>query len=138
MKIVKILAAILAVCMLSCAFIACDNGVDAESGSATEAATKFKANVTLVIKNGDKQIDKETVPYEGTEATLKGVIEFYCAIKDYPSDDCFDSTGLLSKIGDLTGSWEGYDEAAGSNNKIQSLKDFEVKDGMTIVLTCTK
>ena len=64
-------------------------GVDTGSGngteSATETATKFKASVTLVIKEGDKQVDKETLAFEGNDAALKSVIEFYCAIKGYAS-----------------------------------------------------
>ncbi len=139
MKFMKILTAVLAVCLLSCSFIACNTGSENGSESATETATKFKASVTLVIKEGDKEVDRETLAYEGNDATLKSVIEFYCAIKDYKSEDCFASTGLLQKIGDLEGSWSGYDNAKGSSaGKIESLQSFVVEDGMTIVLTCTK
>ena len=95
--------------------------------------------VTPVIKEGDKQVDKETLAFEGNDATLKSVIEFYCAIKGYASEGCFASTGLLQKIGDLEGSWNGYDEGKGSQaGKIESLQNFEVSDGMTVVLVCTK
>ena len=46
---------------------------------------------------------------------------------------------LLQKIGDLEGSWNGYDEGKGSQaGKIESLQNFEVSDGMTVVLVCTK
>ncbi len=139
MKILKVLAAVMAVCLLSCAFIACDTESGATETETEAVATKFKASVTLIIKDGDKQVDKETLAFEGNDATLKSVIEFYCAIKDYDSDNCFASTGLLSKIGDLEGTWSGYDEAQGSSaGKIESLQTFEVSDGMTIVLTCTK
>ena len=82
---------------------------------------------------------KETLAFEGNDATLKSVIEFYCAIKGYASEGCFASTGLLQKIGDLEGSWNGYDEGKGSQaGKIESLQNFEVSDGMTVVLVCTK
>ena len=80
MKFAKILATVLAVCLLSCAFVACDTGSGNGTESATETATKFKASVTLVIKEGDKQVDKETLAFEGNDATLKSVIEFYCAM----------------------------------------------------------
>ena len=114
MKFAKILATVLAVCLLSCAFVACDTGSGNGTESATETATKFKASVTLVIKEGDKQVDKETLAFEGNDATLQ-------------------------KIGDLEGSWNGYDEGKGSQaGKIESLQNFEVSDGMTVVLVCTK
>ena len=73
MKFAKILATVLAVCLLSCAFVACDTGSGKGTESATETATKFKASVTLVIKEGDKQVDKETLAFEGNDATLKSV-----------------------------------------------------------------
>ena len=76
MKFAKILATVLAVCLLSCAFVACDTGSGNGTESATETATKFKASVTLVIKEGDKKVDKETLAFEGNDATLKSVIEF--------------------------------------------------------------
>ena len=97
MKFAKILATVLAVCLLSCAFVACDTGSGNGTESATETATKFKASVTLVIKEGDKQVDKETLAFEGNDATLKSVIEFYCAIKGYASEGCFASTGLCRR-----------------------------------------
>ena len=58
MKILKILAVVMAVCLLGSAFIACDNG--SGDGETTTAATTTTVEVKLVIKDGS------VTKYEGT------------------------------------------------------------------------
>lgn len=145
MKFVRILALILVVCMMSCAFIACDNGngedattdgssLSGSMGSFVPSAVNMK--VTLVIKGGKSDV-RETILYEGDDALLSNVINFYNEFYKNSTEACFNSIGILTKIGDLEGDWTAYDEDKGSKNgKIESIAEFVVEDGMTIVLTC--
>lgn len=149
MKFVRILALILAVCLMSCVFVACDSGN--EDGTAAETAAsdgttdgtgsasssgKVRLTVKLIIKGGKKDIE-QMMPYGGEDALLSSVIDFYNEIFNESTESCFNSAGILTKIGNLEGDWTAYDEAKGSSaGKIPSIADFVVEDGMTIVLTC--
>lgn len=144
MKPIKLLALILAVCLLSCAFVACDSG-DSDAGTPTESATQAAEqvkvkNVTLIIQENGKDKATMTYDYTGADKTLVNVIKFFC-IAEYGSDEgCFASTGLLAKIGEVEGeTWEAYDKAKGSTKgAIPSMKDYVVEEDMTIVLNCKK
>lgn len=144
MKPIKLFALILAVCLLSCAFVACDSGdsgTDANSESATQAAEKVTIkNVTLIIQENGK--DKATLNYDytGEGNTLENVIKFFCIAEYGSADGCFASTGLLAKIGEIEGeTWEAYDKDKGTTaGKIDSMKTYEVSEGAKIVLNCKK
>lgn len=147
MKPIKLFALILAVCLLSCAFVACDSGdsgtdagTDANAESATQAAEEITIkNVTLIIHENGKDTNKgDTIDYKGTDNTLASVIKYYC-IYAYGSDEgCFDNTGLLSKVGELQGTWNAYDKDKGSTKgAIPSIATYEVTEGVTIVLNCS-
>lgn len=149
MKFVRILALILAVCLMSCVFVACDSGNEdgtAAETSASDGTTdgtgsasssgKVRLTVKLIIKGGKKDIE-QMMPYGGEDALLSSVIDFYNEIFNESTESCFNSAGILTKIGNLEGDWTAYDEAKGSSaGKIPSIADFVVEDGMTIVLTC--
>ena len=75
MKFLKILAVIMAVCLLGSAFIACDKGNG--DGEGTEAETKGTTiEINLIIKDGS------VTKYEGStkcDGTLGNAIEMFCA-----------------------------------------------------------
>lgn len=153
MKFARILALILAVCMMSCVFVACDSGDEGGTAAETSApdettdgttdgtgsassSGKVRLTVKLIIKGGKKDIE-QMMPYGGEDALLSSVIDFYNEIFNDSTESCFNSAGILTKIGNLEGDWTAYDEAKGSSaGKIPSIADFVVEDGMTIVLTC--
>lgn len=149
MKFARILALILAVCMMSCVFVACDSGNEDGTAAETSASDettdgtgsasssgKVSLTVKLIIKGGKKDIE-QMMPYGGEDALLSSVIDFYNEIFNDSTESCFNSAGILTKIGNLEGDWTAYDEAKGSSaGKIPSIADFVVEDGMTIVLTC--
>lgn len=144
MKPIKLFALILAVCLLSCAFVACDSGdsgteTEAATGDATEAATKVTfQNVNLVIQKDGKDQYTLNFPYSGDDDTLASVIKFYCRVEFETDEGCFDNTGLLSKIGDIQGTWTAYDKDKGSTaGAIGSIASHQVTEGATIVLNCS-
>lgn len=130
MKFTKILAMILALCLMSVVFVACDSG-DKEGESDTIAASKV--SVTLIIKDASgKTVNESTVTCNGT---LGDAIEMYCAGEGFEGE-CFDATGLLHAIGDLTGNtWKAYYEDEGSNKAFDSIKDKAVQDGRRVVVS---
>ncbi len=132
MKFIKILALVLSIALLSCAFIACDSG-DANAdttASETEAATKVE--VTLIIKAGS------TTKYEGTvtcNGTLGNAIEVFCAGEFEEEFEVFNSNGLLTTIGELTGSnWKAYYEDEGQGKAFESIKTQTLEAGKTVVI----
>ena len=134
MKFVKILALVLAVCLMSAAFVACDNG-----GKEKETeAEKVELNVKVIVKNGSEKVYEEDVVYSGTDATLGSIIAWMCEVNlDVENAQPFDSNGLLTTIGTVTGSnWYAYYEDSGSNNTFDSIKNQEIENGKTIVIVC--
>ena len=135
MKFSKLLAVILAVCLLGTMMIACNNGGDGEETSG-EAASAVTISVTLIVKNGTAEVDNEAVSYTGTNPTLGEIIGNYCAANEYP--EAFDEQGLLATIGDLTKgdgkTWSAYYETKGKTEAFDSIKDQVVADGDRIVL----
>jgi hypothetical protein len=130
MKFTRVLALLLAVCMMSAVFVACDKGGNEEE---TETVATESITVTLIIKDADgKTVDTLDVPCNGT---LGDAIEMYCAAKGYDGE-CFDANGLLSTIGDLSGSnWKAYYEDEGSNNAFGSIKDQTLQAGKKVVVS---
>lgn len=131
MKFTKILALILAVCMMSVVFVACDNGGKEDE---SESAKTESITVTLIIKDADgKTVDTMDVYCNGT---LGDAIEMYCAGKGYEGE-CFDATtGLLTTIGELSGStWKAYYEDEGSNNAFDSIKNQTLQAGKKVVVS---
>ncbi len=140
MKFSKLLALILAVCLLGSMMIACDSGDKTEETSA-EAATSVTISVTLVIKDASgAEVANEAVSYTGSNPTLGEIIGNYCAGNDYA--EAFDANDLLSAIGELAPAdgerWIAYYEAEGKNNAFDSIKNQPVADGQKIVVAIDK
>ena len=147
MKFLKMIALLMAVCLLGSAMMACD------SNEPQETETEAKSNettitVTLKIQapKGSKGEDIEVeVEHKGETHTLGNIIEWYCEVlnEDPADDQPFDGT-TLKRIGSWTpGSgelWIGYFEGEGGGraNEIGSLYNQEVKDHDTVVLLIDK
>ena len=138
MKFLKIMAALLAVCMLGSALIACGGGeTETETESATEAVKKITVTLKIEAPNGSKDDDiEQEVVCEAT--TLGDVIQYYCEVynEDTADDTPFNSSNLLIRIGAWEGDWEAYfeGEGGGRNNTLSSIYSQPVKDGQTYVL----
>ncbi len=141
MRFSKLLALILAVCLLGTLMVACDSGNKTEETTA-EAATSVTISVTLIIKDASgAEVANEAVSYTGTNATLGEIIGNYCAAEGYETEP-FDANDLLASIGELTPAsgerWIAYPEAEGKNGAFDSIKNQPVADGDKIVVAIVK
>ena len=95
-------------------------------------------NVKVIVKNGSEKVYEEDVAYTGTDATLGSIIAWMCEVNlDVENAQPFDSNGLLTTIGTVTGSnWSAYYEDSGSNNTFDSIKNQEIENGKTVVIVC--
>lgn len=133
MKFLKILAVIMAVCMLGSAFIACNKG---GKGDETEAATKgASVEINLIIKDGS------VTKYEGStkcDGTLGNAIEMFCAGEFEEEFTIFDENNLLHTIGELSAgdgkNWKAYYEDQGQSNAFDSIKNQTLTSGKTVVV----
>ena len=133
MKLLKILAVVMAICLLGSAFIACDKG-----GATTEDTTVQQTvtiTVSLIVKDGS------TVAYEGSttcNGTLGDAIEMFCAGEFEEEITCFDENGILKTIGELTAGdgkrWKAYYEDEGQSKAFESIKDQTLAEGKTVVI----
>ena len=135
MKLIKILALVLSIALLSCAFIACDSGDAATDTTAADTEAATKVEVKLIIKDGS------TTKYEGTvtcNGTLGTAIEVFCAGEFEEEFEIFDSNNLLSTIGELTSgngkAWKAYYEDEGQSKAFASIKDQALENGKTVVI----
>ena len=132
MKFLKIMAVIMAVCLLGTALIACDKGGKKDEET-TAAATKVK--ITLVIKDGSTTVDTVNITCDGT---LRNAIEDYCAIDLEQEESPFTGTGLLKTVGELTAAdgkeWIAYYEEEGQSNAFKSIREQTVVEGKTVIL----
>ena len=133
MKLLKILAVIMAVCLLGSAFIACDSGDKTED--TTEATVTVAIKVNLIIKEGS------TTKYQGETScngTLGDAIEMFCAGEFEEEITCFDENGILKTIGELTAGdgkrWKAYYEDEGQSKAFESIKDQALAEGKTVVI----
>ena len=133
MKLLKILAIAMAICLLGTAFIACDKG--GETTEDTTAEQVVTINVSLIIKEGS------TVKYEGStscKGTLGDAIEMFCAGEFEEEITCFDENGILKTIGELTAGdgkrWKAYYEDEGQSKAFESIKDQALAEGKTVVI----
>ncbi len=133
MKLLKILAIAMAICLLGTAFIACDKGGDTEE---TTAGEKVNITVNLVIKDGS------TTKYEGStpcDGTLGNAIEMFCAGEFEEEITCFDENDILKTIGELTAAdgkrWKAWYEDEGQSKAFESIKTQTLTEGKTIVIT---
>ncbi len=141
MKFSKILALLLAVCLLGTLMVACDSGDKTEETSA-EAVTSVTVSVTLIIKDASgAEVANEVVSYTGSNATLGEIIGNYCAAEGYENEP-FDENDLLSAIGELAPAdgerWIAYPETEGKNGAFDSIKNQPVADGDKIVIAIDK
>lgn len=134
MKLLKILAVAMAICLLGTAFIACDKG-----GDKTEETTAGTAAVTMTVKLVIK--DGSTQKYDGTTScngTLGDAIEMFCAGEFEEEITCFDENGILKTIGELTAAdgkrWSAYYEDQGQSKAFESIKDQALEENKTVVI----
>ena len=132
MKLLKILAVAMAICLLGTAFIACDKGGEVEE---TTPEQKVTITVNLIIKEGS------TVKYEGSttcDGTLGDAIEMFCAGEFEEEITCFDESDILKTIGELNAGdgkrWTAYYEDEGQSKAFKSIKDQTLVDGKTVVI----
>ncbi len=136
MKLVKILALVLSVCLLGTALIACDSGeTKAEETTAGETTATTQIEVNLIIKEGS------TTKYEGKalcNGTLGDAIEAFCAVEDLNADACFDENNLLVAIGELKSgdgkNFKAYYEDKGQGEAFEKIKDQTLEAGKTVVI----
>lgn len=137
MKYLKILAALLAVCLLSVSFAACGNDGDDQEAETEATAT---VSIFLIIKEGSKEVARDKVACNGT---LGDAIEMYAAGEGYEGDCFNETTGILKGItDDLVAeegeSWIAYYEEKGSDEAFASIKDQPVTEGQRVVLVLDK
>ena len=132
MKLLKILAIAMVICLLGTAFIACDKGTETEE---TTAEQKVTITVTLIIKEGS------TTKYQGSttcDGTLGDAIEMFCAGEFEEEITCFDESDILKTIGELNAGdgkrWTAYYEDEGQSKAFKSIKDQTLVDGKTVVI----
>lgn len=135
MKLLKILAVVMSLCLLCAAFIACDSGKETDTTAAETAATT-SVQVKLIIKDGSTTKWEEEVPCNGT---LGHAIEMFCAGEFDEEFEIFNAeTNLLSTIGDLKAgdgkSWKAYYEDEGQSKAFASIKDQTLVSGKTVVI----
>ena len=132
MKFLKILAVIMAVCLLGTALIACNKDGNKDEETTASAA---KVKITMIIKDGSTTVDTVQVTCDGT---LRNAIEDYCTYDLEQEAAAFDSNGLLTTIGDLTKGdgkdWIAYYEDEGQSNAFGKISTQEVVDGKTVVI----
>ncbi|MBR6782779.1 MAG: hypothetical protein IKM33_06275 [Clostridia bacterium] len=137
MKLLKILAIVMAICLLSTAFIACDKGGETEGTTAPE--TTAEQNVTITVKLTIKE--GSTTKYEGSttcNGTLGDAIEMFCVGEFEEEITCFDATGILKNIGELSAgggkSWKAYFADEGESKVFKSIKDQTLADGDEVII----
>lgn len=134
MKLLKILAIAMAICLLGTAFIACYKGGETPEETTAPVAT-VSIKVNLIIKEGS------TTKYEGETScngTLGDAIEMFCAGEFEEEITCFDGTGILKTIGELTAGdgkrWKAYYADEGESKAFDSIKDQTLTEGKTVVI----
>lgn len=135
MKLLKILAVVMSLCLLCAAFVACDGGKGSET-TAAETTASTSVQVKLIIKDGSTTKWEETVTCDGT---LGNAIEMFCAGEFEEEFEIFNpDTGLLAAIGDLTAgdgkSFKAYYEDEGQSKAFESIKDQALENGKTVVI----
>ena len=137
MKLLKILAIVMAICLLGTALIACDKADETAETTAAETTAEQKVTVTvqLTVKDGS------TTKYEGSttcNGTLGDAIEMFCFNEFEEEIECFNSASILKNIGELSAdsgkSWTAYFAEEGKNKAFKSIKDQPVSNGDEIVL----
>ena len=133
MKLLKILAVVMAICLLGSAFIACDKG--GETTEDTTVQQTVTITVNLIVKDGS------TVAYDGSttcNGTLGDAIEMFCAGEFEEEITCFDENGILKTIGELTAGdgkrWKAYYEDEGQSKAFESIKDQALAEGKTVII----
>lgn len=132
MKLLKILAIAMVICLLSTVCIACDKGGEVEE---TTVAQKTTITVNLIIKEGS------VTKYQGSttcDGTLGDAIEMFCAGEFEEEITCFDESGILKAIGELNAGdgkrWTAYYEDEGQAKAFKSIKDQTLTEGKTVVI----
>ncbi len=133
MKLLKIAAIVMAICLLGTAFIACDSGDKTEETTAAEATVTITVN--LIIKDGSTETYSGSTSCDGT---LGDAIEMFCAGEFEEEITCFDENGILKTIGELTAAdgkrWKAYYEDEGQSKAFESIKDQVLAEGKTVVI----
>lgn len=127
MKLLKIFAVVLAVCLLGAAFVSCD--ARRYSDETVVIVTEGSGvDVNLLIKDGS------TTMYEGKitcNGKLGNAIELFCAREFEEDIQVFDENGMLSAIGELKAGdgkyWKAYYDDEGQDKAFESIRDQEIK-----------
>ena len=131
----KILAVIMAVCLLGTALIACDKGGEVDDTPETTAAQNTTVTVKLIIKDGSTTKYEESITCNGT---LGDAIEMFCVGEFEEEITCFDATGILKNIGPLSAgggkSWKAYFADEGEAKAFKSIKDQPLSDGDEVIV----
>ena len=132
MKFLKILAVIMAVCLLGAAFIACDKG---DAGVETKDPTVTDVEITLVIKEGSTEKYRDTIKCNGK---LGNAIEMFCIGEFDQEENIFDHNNQLLTVGELTAGdgkhWKAYYEDEGQSKAFESIKKQAVTNGKTVIV----
>ncbi len=142
MKFTKLLALLLAVCMLGTILVACNKGSDEDATEApgTDAPT---ITVTLTIKDITNKavVEDRPVSYKGNNPTLGEIIGNYCAEEGYEAEP-FNENNMLEQIGDMKAEsgqrWTAYLREEGLAKEFTSIKDQVVSDGQHIIIAIVK
>ncbi len=135
MKLLKILAVVLSVCILGAAFIACDSGNAPEDTTAAETTATTKVAVNLIIKTGSEtKYEAKNVECNGT---LGNAIEVFAAGEDFEGE-CFNESGILVAIGDLKAEgdkrFSAWYEDKGQSEKFDSIMNQTLEAGKTVII----
>lgn len=142
MKFTKLLALLLAICMLGTMMVACNKEEKSDDTAApgTDAPT-ITVNLTIKDITGKTVVDKRPVSYKGNNPILGEIIGNYCAEEGYETEP-FDSNNILVQIGDMKKEsgqrWAAYLQEEGLAKEFESIKDQAVSDGQHIIIALVK
>ncbi len=139
MKLMKIFSLILALCLLTCTFISCDDGGDGDIDYNLPERDFYSINVTFQIKDstGRTVIDVPSYNYKShAEPTILNVLDTYLAVvEDWTCK--IDKTNTITQIGGMKANKNNGDYWGFVTNAVTDSKNGEVtlKDMSAINLT---
>ncbi len=141
MKFTKLLALLLAICMLGAMMVACNKEEEKNDDTEAPGTPAPAITVVLTIKDGGKTVvEDRPVSYVGDNPTLGEIIGNYCAeeAKEGEEYEPFDENAMLVQIGDLKKEsgkrWTAYLREEGMAKEFASIKDQPVADGQHIIV----
>lgn len=157
MKLVKILAAGLAMLMLMFCFVACDNGGSgnpegAADSSSSSTNVKLSVSIKVIDVNGETVYSTDKYNYIGKSASLLSVLDDYLYIEEEIEakyDEYKDLIGIGSiEVGEVTGTAENGETVVqyytywwyrvNGRDGSKSMDEYEVQDGDVIEIYVNK